>query len=306
MREVSDDVKLELAWSLLDLGENEAGLALYSSLPWNTYGEAKYNGIGRALTGMGQNEEAKRVLKRGLQKYPQSCSLWVAMGALHDALGNHSESLRCFEIALQFASEKDYKSVCYNKAVILMKMGCYCDAASIIEYLIDEFPEEAKYHSERAYLSLEMGYPQEALLYYEKALKLYEKSPRTETGVCIFTGLCSTFLALDMKEEAMRVAVEGLTKFPDEDSALYHNLATTLYELGWIGEAKEVLQKGVEKFPNDEELKKFLNDVENDLDDPDGDIKPFLGLLILMALFRKKLRKKSLLSKLIRNAEITT
>jgi hypothetical protein len=55
--------------------------------------------------------------------------------------------------------------------------------------------------------------------------------------------------------------------------------------------ARRVLQKGVEKFPDDKELKKFLKDVEDDLDDPDGDMKPFLGLLLL-ALLHKKLRKK--------------
>jgi hypothetical protein len=60
--------------------------------------------------------------------------------------------------------------------------------------------------------------------------------------------------------------------------------------MGWTGEAQKVIQKGVEKFPDDEELKKFLKDVENDLDDPQGG--EFLGLILLTALIRKKLRRK--------------
>jgi tetratricopeptide (TPR) repeat protein len=292
MREVSDDAKLELAWSLLDLGENEAGLALYSSLPWDTYGEVKFNGIGRALTGMGQYEEAMKVLRRGLKRFPKSCCLWVTMGGLYDALENHSESLRCFEIALPFASEKDYKSVYYDKAVALMKMGCYCDASKIIEYLIEEYPEDPKYLAERGCCALEMGYFQESLSYYQKALQLYEKSPSVEAGVSAYTGLCSSYLNLGMKKEAVEIALEGYRRFQDEDPILYHNLGACFYELGWIRESREVLQKGIEKFPDDQELKTFLKDVQNDLDDPDGDTKPFLGLLILVALLHKKLKKK--------------
>jgi tetratricopeptide (TPR) repeat protein len=202
------------------------------------------------------------------------------MGGLSDALGNHSESLKCFEIALQFASEKDYKSVCYNQAVALMKLGCFSDAASIIEYLIDEIPEDPKYVAERGYCALEMGYPEEALCYYEKAMELFKKSPTVEVGVCVYTGLCSSYLELDMKKEAVEIALEGLNKFADADPMLFHNAGAAFVNMGWYKEAKEVLQKGVEKFPGDEELKKFLNDVEEDDNPPEeGDI---LGLVLVV------------------------
>ena len=61
--------------------------------------------------------------------------------------------------------------------------------------------------------------------------------------------------------------------------------------MGWKHEGLEVLKKGIEKFPDDEELKKFLKDIEED-DDPQGNGKPLLGLLLLTALIHKKLRKK--------------
>jgi tetratricopeptide (TPR) repeat protein len=292
MGEMTDDTKLKLAWSLLDRGEFQTGLILFSSLPWNTYGEAKCNGLGRALTEMGHHQEAKNVLRRGLRKFPQSCSLWVAMGGLYDVIGNHPESLKCFETALRFASEKDYKSVCYNKAVALVKLGCYKDAASILEYLIEEYPENAKYLAERGYCSLVMGYPHEALQYYQRALQLYEKSPTVETGVCVYSGLCCAYMDLGMKKEAMEIALEGLTKFPDADPILYHNVGATFFELGWVGEAKDVLQKGVEKFPDDHELREFLEELENDLDNDPPDGGELLGLLLLIAVIRKKLSKK--------------
>jgi predicted Zn-dependent protease len=96
-----------------------------------------------------------------------------------------------------------------------------------------------------------------------------------------------------MKKEAMEIALEGLKKFPDEDAALYQNVAATFSKMGWRKEAIEALKKGVEKFPEDEELRKVLKDVEDDMDDPDkGGRPPILGLLLLMALIHKKWRKK--------------
>jgi hypothetical protein len=96
-----------------------------------------------------------------------------------------------------------------------------------------------------------------------------------------------------MKREAMEIALEGVKKFPDDDPALYQNVAATFFEMGWRKEVIEVLKKGIEKFPDDEDLKNFLKDVEDDMDDPDkGDKPPILGLLLLMALIHKKWRKK--------------
>jgi hypothetical protein len=96
-----------------------------------------------------------------------------------------------------------------------------------------------------------------------------------------------------MKREAIEIALEGIKRFPDEDSALYHNAGAAFFEMGWRKEAMEVLKKGVEKFPEDEEMKKFLKDIEDEMDDPDkGDKPPILGFMLFMAILRKKWRKK--------------
>jgi tetratricopeptide (TPR) repeat protein len=138
-----------------------------------------------------------------------------------------------------------------------------------------------------------MGYPQEALKYYQKAMELWQRNPIVYPGICIYTGLCTAYLELGMKREAMEIALEGVKKFPDDDPALYQNVAATFFEMGWRKEVIEVLKKGVEKFPDDEDLKNFLKDVEDDMDDPDkGDKPPILGLLLIAAILFKKMRKK--------------
>ncbi len=290
MGEITDDMKLDLGFSLLDRGEFQAGFILFSSLPWNSNAEAKCGGMGRALTEMGRYDEAKRILEYGLKKFPQSYALWTDMGILFDGLEEYSETLKCFEVALTITRGEN-PGCLYNKALILIKLGSCRDAMSIIDHLTERYPEEPKYLAEGGCCLREMGYAKESLQYFQKAMELYERFPSVDAGVSIYTGLCSSYLDLGMKKEAMQIALEGLTKFPDEDPILYHNVGATFYEMGWVGEAKDVLQKGVEKFPNDLELRQFLNDLEQDFDDPDGDIKPLLGLLLLI-LLRKKSKKK--------------
>jgi len=292
LKEYVDDVKMRLGWALLDHGRYEQGLALFESLSWRTHGQMKCNGMVRALTEMGYHDEARRVLKLGLKKYPESYALWVAMGAWHDSLGEDFESLKCMEIALRFAPE-DNSTGLYNKAFTLIKLGCYGDALPIIDELIERYPDDPKHLAERGSCALDMGYPQEALNYYQKAMEVWQRNPIAYPGVCIYTGLCTAYLVLGMKREAMEIALEGVKKFPNDDPALYQNVAATFLEMGWRKEVIEVLKKGVEKFPDDEDLKKFLKDVEDDIDDPDkGDRPPILGLILLIALLHKKMRKK--------------
>jgi len=285
-------LKMDLAWALLDCGEYEKGLVLYNSLPRGAYGEMKYNGMARALTEMGHYDKARRILKKGLKKFPDSYALWIGMGALCSELGDDFETLKCLDIALQFAPE-DNSAGLYNKAMVLIKLGCRRHALPIFDELIERYPDDPQYLADRGSLALDMGYPQQALQYYQKAMEIWQQNPVAYNGICLSTGLCSTYSELGMKKEALEIALEGLKKFPDEDPALYQNVAATFFDMGWRKEAMEALKKGVEKFPGDEDLKKFLKDVEDDMDDPDkGDKPPLLGLMLLMALLYKRGKKK--------------
>jgi tetratricopeptide (TPR) repeat protein len=119
LKEHFDDLKIDLAWTLLDCGKHEEGLALYISVCGKQYRERKYNGIGRALTEMGHYDEARRILEKGLKEFPESYALWIGLGILHDLLGDHFESLKCFEAAIKLDPEKSSGPL-YNKALALM------------------------------------------------------------------------------------------------------------------------------------------------------------------------------------------
>jgi tetratricopeptide (TPR) repeat protein len=283
---------MNLAWALLDCGEYERGLLLYNSIPWGSHSEMKHNGMARALTAMGNYEEARKTLKEGLKDFPCSYALWIAMGGLYDELGDDSEALKCLDIALQFAPKNNSAGL-YNKALLLSKLGCYGDALPIFDELIEKYPDDAKYLADRGSLALDMGYPQEALQYYQKAMDAWQLNPVVYTDICIYTGLCSTYSELGMKREALEIALEGLKKYPDKDPALHQNVAATFLEMGWRDECMETLKTAIEKFPDDDELKNFLKDVEHDLDDPEGGETPPIGaILLLIALLHRMGRKK--------------
>ena len=292
LKEYLDDLRLELGWALLDRGEYEKALALFNSLPWKTHGEMKCNGLVRALTEMGQFDEATRLVKRGLRIYPDSYALWIAKGVLYESQGDYFESLRCIEKGIQFAPEDSSVGLC-NKALVLVRLGRYGEALPIFDELVQRHPDDPKYLSDKGTCLLYMGYPQEALPNYQKAMEIWQQSPDTSTGICIYTGLCSTYLKLGMKKEGMEIALEGLKKFPDEDPALYQNVGAAFWEMGWPNETLEILKKGIEKFPEDEELKNFIKEAEDDMDDPDDGEKPsLLGLIFLTAILQKRFRKK--------------
>jgi len=292
LKEHVDDLKINLGWTLLDHAEYEQGLALFESLSWRDYGETKFNGISRALVEMKHYGEARKILEKGLKEFPESCALWTCLGNLNERLGDHFESLICYEAAIRCDSEKDPGTL-LNKALALMGLGSHTDAVSIIDHLIDEYPEEPLYPAERGNCALETGYAREALQYYQKAMAVYTESSDVHTGVCIYAGLCSAYIELGMKREAIMTALEGIKRFPDGYSVLYYNAGAAFMGMGWRKEALEILKKGAEKFPNDDELKEFLKEVEDDMDDPDkGDNPPILGLILFIALMHKKWRKK--------------
>jgi tetratricopeptide (TPR) repeat protein len=290
LRRELDNLRTDLGWALMDCGRNEEGLAMYSFLSWKEHGEVKCNGMSRALVGLGRHDEAARLLEAGLRRYPGSSMLWVAKGAFYASLEDTCESMKCFDRAILLAPEGSWEAL-YNKAICLEKFGSYEEAVPIIEGLIAKYPGDPKFLSERGYCAMEMGYPQEALQYYRSAMDSWSEDPDVYIGVNIYAGLCVAYTELGLKKEAAEIALEGLKKFPDEDPILYQNVGATFWEMGWKEESREVLKEGVEKFPENEELKKILEDVDDDVDDPDNGVKPpLLGLILLTALIYKRMR----------------
>lgn len=280
-----DDLRARIGWLLMDCGEFEKGLALYQLISWYTHGEEKYNGISRALVEMEYYTEAGKLLRRGLQRFPDSLYLLVAAGMLNRRLNNQYEALNYFERSLEIMP--DDRHALYDKSLCLDNLCYYEDAAAILKDLTEQYPDDPEYLIEAGRNLLLQGYPEDSLNYYRSARDTGYLSPY------LYNGFFCAYMDMGMKNDALEIATEGLKEFPDTEPFLYANLGEIYHEKGWTDEAKEILQKGLKKFPDDEDIKELLNKIEEDEKDPDKGKKPPIGsLLILLAIIMNKLRKK--------------
>jgi tetratricopeptide (TPR) repeat protein len=237
---------------------------------------------------MGYYNEAQKLLMKGLRRFRKSCNLWTQCGILNSLLGNGLQSLRCFEAAIEFGPKAP--EFFYNKSLALIKLRRYEEATLILDYLVEHYPGPM-YLAERGNCSLETGYPYEALRYYQRALDFLNKNPEVEAGLCIYAGLSSAYIELGMRKEAMEAALEGISRYPDKEPALYYNLGSTLMAMGYKEEARGVLKLGIKRFPESENLKKLLRELD-DMDDPDRGSSTILGILFLVALMKRRFRRK--------------
>ena len=107
----------------------------------------------------------------------------------------------------------------------------------------------------------------------------------------IYASLCSAYTQMGWKKDAMSVAQEGLKRFPG-DPILYEDLARAYFEMGWMKESREIVSEGLKTFHDHEGLKEMAEKLEEGADDPDGKRPPLLGLILLMTLLKKKMKKK--------------
>ena len=272
-----------IGWLLLDCCEYKEGLYFYRSLPWKNCAECKYVGIGRALMEMGYYVDAKRILKKGLKRFPESSYLWIILGFLHYRLDHNFEALKYFETALKF--EPKNRNAFYGKALSLNSLGCYEEAAEILINLIERWPDNHEYLLQMGYSLSVQGYDEDAISFYKRAKDKGYLSPN------LYDGLYCTYMNLGLEEAALEMAEEGLREFPDVPF-MYANLCEGYFEKGWIDEARNVLQQGLKKFPFDESIKEILEKIEDETDDSDkGKKPPIIGLLLFLSLIQKKLRR---------------
>ncbi len=274
-------LKEEMGWILYDLGEYEKGLALYQSL---SSGESKFNGMIRAYIEMEYYDEARKLIEKGLRRYPESYALWIARGVLNQRLGHDLESLKCFQFAQEYAPP-DQSEALFDIASSLFDLGYHVDAFKIYKRLIKREPNEPMFLKALGCCLLEMKYPKEALKYYKRAYN----TGKLSTG--IFEGLYYSYANMGLKKEALEVALEGIKEFPDEDPTLYAKAGEAYRELGWRDESIGILNEGLKKFPKDKELEEMLEEIDEDSDDPDKAGKePLLGILLLISLMQKRLK----------------
>ncbi len=279
-----EDIKMKIGFNLLDCGDYEKALAVYQSMSWDIYGEHKYIGISSALIDMKCYDEARQLMEKGLQRFPQSYALLIRMGMAYRLQGHDVDALKYFKQALKNCPNQ--RQALFAKAITLGNLGYYEDSLSIVRELLKKDPDDPKYLYETGYCTLMMGYPEDAIEYYKKASDCGFLSPN------LYAGLVSAYMDMGLKHDAMVIAQEGLKEFPDEPG-MYENLGECYFEYGWIDDAKAVLNDGIKKFPDDKGLKELLKRIEDETDNSDKEkTPPSIGFFILLIMLLRKLKEK--------------
>lgn len=280
------DMKQMLAWSLLNCGQFKKGLAIYLELPWRTHGKEKYLGIGRALTEMGFYAAGRRVLEKGLKRFPEEAPLSIALGLVFQRSGDDAVALKHFEKALLHDPENRY--ALYDKSTSLINL-CYVEEAThILQRLGDLYPDDPDYAIDLGFCYLTQGYTDDALRYYQKAYDLGYCDPS------VYAGLYCSYQDMGYKTDALYYAKKGLDEFPEGSPEMYFNMGDAYLAMGWTEEAHSILKEGLKKFPDDETIKYLLDEIEKDENNPDKGNKPPVGsLLILLALILNQIRNRN-------------
>ena len=287
---IADEIrslKKEIAWTLLDCGENEKALAMYKEMSWKTQGEIKYLGIGSALTEMGQLSEAKKLLQKGLKRFPGSVSIIVAIGNVYHDMGDYSQSLNHFNWALSM--DPDDELILFSKANALYGLDLYEEAFPIYESLAKEYPDNPLFITSLGYCYLNINYPEDAAKCFKSVISNGCENDN------IYNGLACAYLDMGLKADAIDTWNKGISKFPDP--VLYRNLGITYFNSDWLLEAEDIVKEGLNRFPEDEELKELLESIEEEIINPDDDKKPPIPLimgLLAMSEIIKQLKDKKL------------
>jgi tetratricopeptide (TPR) repeat protein len=172
----------------------------------------------------------------------------------------------------------------------LENLGRFKEAVVILDRLIKKHPKDPLYLIERGHCALKMGYPLDALRFYRQAMSIWRHSGQFQEGVALYSGLCTAYT--DLRIEALEVAIEGLKELPAHPTP-YYNAGRAYCGMGLSEEAMEILKKGLETFPEAQDLRELLKEIEEDMDSPEGGIRPSIFTLIFLALLiRRKLKGK--------------
>jgi len=107
--------------------------------------------------------------------------------------------------------------------------------------------------------------------------------------------LFCAYYDMDLKEDALKVAEEGVRRFSDDDPRVYFNLGLCYLEQGRLSDAETTAKEGLKKFPEDENLKDLLDAIEDEINNPDDDGKELMvkiAKMIAMTRILKTVRNK--------------
>ena len=169
----------------------------------------------------------------------------VAQGWSTDVKSDYAESTRLGRLALEI-DENDSETLAQMGRGTAAFTDDYASAADFVNRAVVLNPNAASAWNHRGWVYRYIGGPKEALLSFERAIRL---SPLDPMLYDTYTGVASTFITVGRFDEAVSEAKKALRQNPLFTSA-YRCLAAALAYLGRDAEAKEAAARLLEIEPN--------------------------------------------------------
>ena len=269
-------LKCDLAISHIDTGEYKGAYEIYDCLSWEARDELGYWGMSRVLIGLNCFEEAILLLKKGLEEHPQSASLWHNLGNAHHLNKDYRQALKYFEKADLL--RPDDPEILLTIGNASYGVGCYDEAHGIFQKLELEHGKTPHITAMLGYCNLATGYPDIAAEYFKELVNTDFETPD------IYNGLYWAYSDIGLEADALDLIQVAIRKYPTEDSQLYMDIGHEYFNRGWTEESIDILKKGLEIFSDDEEIKDLLEQIDDQLNDPDNGESPSTVAPILVLL----------------------
>lgn len=274
----------EKAWQLLDEGRDEDALALITSVPWEREAsrERRYATLVRALLQLGRPEEARVLIRSGLEEYPASAALLVSLGNYHFEWKEYAPAREAYDRAAEHDPEN--RSIHANRALTRVYEGRFEEARAIYVRLAETDVDSAALLQRAAWCLLLGERPREA------AREFRELIQKENAGAMVHEGLFWSYYDQGLLEQASVALVRAIRHYGSEDVELHLDLAAVYLERGRVEDAKKAVQAGLRLFPDTEQLYGILCEIEEELREPDRERKLWSGAVMRLAIKRSALR----------------
>lgn len=265
--------RLLLARHEVDAGDGESALEWLEPVAEDYAGHPGLLSVtGEALFALERYEESVYELNKLISRQPESFRAHHLMALAYAELGNLDQAETALAQALEI--NPDHVGARLTQVRVVARQGRTAEAYELASEMIDEFPDAADLHAERAWLAAELGRDQQAVEGYRSAL---EQQPRSiwvvalastlwrqgefETGVQeleswledhpndarVRLQLANAYLEIDEDEAAREAYRQVLADAPDNVIAL-NNLAWLMREED-PDQAREYAERAVELAP---------------------------------------------------------
>ena len=170
------ETRVRVAQSLVLLGRLDEALAEVNQIPQDKRDETVEFALGRIYTAKGENQKARELLLKALEKRPSHPDILRALLQIEEKMGKREESLARIQKAV--ADKPDDAKLQQLASVVALAQGKVDDAIKALERAIEIAPDDMTSYQQLADLYVRTGRTSQTIETYEKALERKPNQPR--------------------------------------------------------------------------------------------------------------------------------